>query len=37
MREALAWVFRGAALVAALLATLQPVLGSFAFFRGGDP
>jgi hypothetical protein len=37
MRRILGWVFRGLAIIAALLATLQPVLGSFAFFRGGNP
>jgi hypothetical protein len=31
------WIVRGSAIVAALLATVQPVLGSFAFFRRGDP
>jgi hypothetical protein len=30
------WVFRGLAIVASLLATVQPVLGSFAFFRSGE-
>jgi hypothetical protein len=30
------WIFRGLAILAALLATVQPVLGSFAFFRRGD-
>lgn len=37
MRRILGWFFRGLAIIAALLATLQPVLGSFAFFRAGDP
>lgn len=37
MRAAIRWIFRGLAIVAALLATIQPVLGSFAFFRHGDP
>jgi len=37
MRAAIQWIFRGFAIVAALLATIQPVLGSFAFFRRGDP
>lgn len=37
MRTAIQWIFRGSAIVAALLATIQPVLGSFAFFRRGDP
>ena len=37
MRRILGWVFRGLAIIAALLATLQPLLGSFAFFRGGEP
>jgi hypothetical protein len=36
MRKTIQWVFRALAIVAALLATVQPVLGSFAFFRGGD-
>ncbi len=36
MRKAIQEVFRALAIVAALLATVQPVLGSFAFFRGGD-
>lgn len=37
MRTAIQWLFRGVAIVAALLATIQPVLGSFAFFRRGAP
>jgi hypothetical protein len=37
MRAAIEWIFRGLVIVAALLATLQPVLGSFALFRRGDP
>lgn len=37
MRTTIRWIFRGSAIVAALLATVQPVLGSFAFFRRGDP
>jgi hypothetical protein len=36
MRTTIRWIFRGLAIVAALLATVQPVLGSFAFFRRGD-
>jgi hypothetical protein len=36
MRRILGWVFLGLAIIAAFLATLQPVLGSFSFFRGGD-
>jgi hypothetical protein len=36
MRSTVRWVFRGAALFAALLATVQPVLGSFSFFRFSD-
>jgi hypothetical protein len=36
MRKAIQWVFRGLAIIAALLATVQPVLGPFAFFRGAD-
>jgi hypothetical protein len=36
MRTTMQWIFRGSAIVAALLATVQPVLGSFAFFRRGD-
>jgi hypothetical protein len=36
MRKAIQLVFRGLAIVAALMATVQPILGSFAFFRGGD-
>jgi hypothetical protein len=32
----LRWIVRGSAVIAALLATVQPVLGSFAFFRRGD-
>ena len=36
MRTAIQRVFRGLAIVAALLATVQPVLGSFAFFRSND-
>jgi hypothetical protein len=31
------WIFRWLAIAAALLATVQPVLGPFAFFRSGDP
>ena len=34
LRSALQWVIRGLAVVAALLATVQPVLGPLAFFRG---
>jgi hypothetical protein len=37
MRTTIGWIFRGVAIVAALLATVQPVLGSFAFFRSADP
>ncbi len=37
MRTAIGWFVRGLAIIATLLATLQPVLGAFAFFRGGDP
>ena len=37
MRTTFGWIVRGSAIVAALLATVQPVLGSFAFFRRGDP
>jgi hypothetical protein len=37
VRAVIQWIFRGSAIIAALLATMQPVLGSFAFFRGGDP
>ena len=36
MRSTVGWIFRGAALLAALLTTIQPVLGSFSFFRFGD-
>lgn len=36
MRLMLGWIVRGSAIIAALLATIQPVLGSFAFFRGAD-
>ena len=36
MRTMIQWIFRGLAILAALLATVQPVLGSFAFFRRGD-
>jgi len=32
----LRWVVRGLAVIAAALATVQPVLGSFAFFRRGN-
>lgn len=35
MRTAMQWTFRGLAILAALLASVQPVLGSFAYFRGG--
>lgn len=37
MRSMIGWIVRGAATIAALLATIQPVLGSFSLFRGGDP
>ena len=37
IRTAITWIFCGVAVIAALLATMQPVLGSFAFFRRGDP
>lgn len=37
MRTKIRWLFRILAIVAALLATVQPILGSFAFFRRGDP
>ena len=37
MRTTIGWIIRGLAIVAALLATVQPALGSFAFFRRGDP
>jgi hypothetical protein len=36
MRGAIQWIFCGLAILAALLTTIQPVLGSFAFFRRGD-
>src|SRR5690349_6869626 len=36
MSKAIQWIIRGAAILAALLATVQPMLGSFAFFRRGD-
>jgi hypothetical protein len=36
MQTATGWIVRGLAIVAALLATAQPVLASFAFVRGGD-
>jgi hypothetical protein len=35
MRTTIGWIVRGSAIVAALLATVQPVLGPFALFRGG--
>ncbi|HEX6971517.1 MAG TPA: hypothetical protein VF234_04810 [Limnochordia bacterium] len=31
------WIFRGLAIAAALLASAQPILGSFALFRRADP
>ena len=37
MRAVMGRIFRGLAVLAALLATMQPLLGSFAFFRRGDP
>lgn len=37
MRTAVGWAVRGLAAAAALLATVQPVLGPFALFRGADP
>jgi hypothetical protein len=37
LRTALGWLFRAVAVAAALLATAQPVLGAFAFFRRADP
>lgn len=36
MRTKTRWAFRGLAIAAAGLATVQPLLGSFAFFRGGE-
>jgi hypothetical protein len=36
MRTTIQWIFRGLAIVTALLATVQPVLGSFALFRGAN-
>jgi hypothetical protein len=36
VRTTIGWIVRGSAIVAALLATVQPVLGSFALFRPGD-
>ncbi len=36
MRTRIGWVVRGSAIVVAVLATVQPVLGSFALFRRGD-
>lgn len=36
MRPKSQWIFRGLAIVVALLATVQPVLGSFSFFRPAD-
>lgn len=36
MRTSTRWLLRGSAIAAALLATVQPLLGSFAFFRSGD-
>ena len=36
IRTAIQWLFRGLAVAAALLATAQPVLGSFAFFRRSE-
>jgi hypothetical protein len=36
LRTTLGWVVRGLAIIAALGATAQPLLGSFAFFRRGD-
>jgi heme A synthase len=31
------WLFRAGAILGALLASVQPLLGSFAFFRRADP
>ena len=36
MRAGLRWLFRGLAVIAALLASIQPFLGSFAFFRPSE-
>lgn len=36
MRTKVRWAFRVIALIAAVLTTVQPVLGSFSFFRFGD-
>ncbi|HEY8477223.1 MAG TPA: hypothetical protein VIN09_10205, partial [Chloroflexota bacterium] len=36
MRTTVRWLFRATAVLAALLATVQPVLGSFSFFRPSD-
>jgi hypothetical protein len=36
MRTALTWISRALAIAAALLATVQPVVGSYAFFRRGN-
>ena len=36
MQYVMQWLFRGGAILGALLATIQPVLGSFAFFRRAD-
>lgn len=36
MWTTLRWIVRGLTVIAALLATVQPILGSFAFFRRGD-
>jgi hypothetical protein len=37
MRTVIQWICRGLAIIAALMATAQPVLGSFSFFLSSDP
>lgn len=36
MRSTVRWAFRALAILAALMATVQPLLGSFAFFRRNE-
>lgn len=36
MQTTIRWIFRSLAILAAILASIQPVLGSFAFFRRSD-
>ena len=37
LQTILQWTIRGLAVIAALMTTIQPVLGSFSFFRSAGP